>query len=106
MLVQFSLDHLFHITISNLEYIGTTIGFGLQVNLERFCIVYDDLNNSTLLEEAVKLKKYEFVSALVKVGALRDIVNLKTGVAPLHVACQLGDVKLLGLLLGDDVLSK
>jgi len=62
----------------------------------------DDQDNATLLEEAVKLRKYEFVSALVKVGALRDHVNIKTGVSPLHVACQLGDVKLLGLLLADD----
>jgi len=63
----------------------------------------DDGTKSNLLDLAVKWEKYEFVQVLVEAGAMRDILNPKTGESPLHVACQLGDERLLGLLLGHDV---
>ena len=58
--------------------------------------------SATLLDEAVTLGKHDFVSVLVKVGAVRDLVNTSTGLSPLHLACQAGDARMLELLLGED----
>ena len=64
--------------------------------------VEDQPDDSTLLEAAVLGRQPEFVSALVKVGVLRDLVNPTTGLSPLHLACQLGDPQLLQLLAEDE----
>ena len=59
-------------------------------------------SSATLLDEAVTLGKHDFVSVLVKVGAIRDLVNTRTGLSPLHLACQAGEARMLELLLGED----
>ena len=59
-------------------------------------------DNLSLLDEAVSLGKHDFVLALVKVGVIRDNVNTRTGLSPLHLSCQAGDVKMLDILLGQD----
>ena len=65
--------------------------------------VEGDPDHSSLLDAAVRARKEEFVAALVKIGVMRDLVNSKTGLSPLHVSCQLGDHHLLRLLLsGED----
>jgi len=64
--------------------------------------VEGDSEESTLLEAAVRMKKYPFVKNLVRVGAIRDQLNTKTGLTPLHTACQEGDDQMLAILVGND----
>jgi len=61
-----------------------------------------DSEEGTLLDIAVRLKKHPFVKNLVRVGAIRDQLNQKTGLSPLHTACQDGDVQMLAILMADD----
>ena len=62
----------------------------------------EDEKCASLVYEAVSLGRHDFVSALVKVGVLRDLVSTRTGLSPLHVACTKGDPEMLRLLLATD----
>jgi len=61
-----------------------------------------EIEEGNLLDVAVRMKKYQFVKNLVAVGAIRDQINQKTGLSPLHVACQDGDVQMLVILMAED----
>ena len=64
--------------------------------------VEEDGSGASLVYEAVTLGKHDFVSALVKIGVIRDLVNTRTGLSPIHAACVKGDPEMLRLLLADD----
>ena len=51
---------------------------------------------------AIELKKPEFITQLLRVGARQDVLGEGSGLAPIHLAVLNGDTALLKLLLTDD----
>ena len=51
------------------------------------------------LHDAVRLKKYDYVKLLLKIGAEVDRSRPTDGVRALHLACQQGDEKMIKILL-------
>jgi ankyrin repeat protein len=58
-------------------------------------------DGASLLELAVREGRPREAAVLVKVGALVDRVGLHSGLTPLHVAVEKGDLEMLKLLLHD-----
>ena len=56
----------------------------------------------SLLEMAIELKKPEFITQLLRVGARQDVLGEGSGLAPIHLAVLNEDTALLKLLLTDD----
>jgi len=55
-----------------------------------------------LIDIAIKNGRTEFVRELVAVNARRDLHSSSTGLTPLHVAAELGNIDMLRLLIGDE----
>lgn len=60
---------------------------------------------ATLLEIAVKDRMKSFLDVLVRSGARADLVSVTSGISPVHLAAELGNMDLLKVLLSnrDDV---
>ena len=61
-----------------------------------------DDEGSTLLELALKKKKTRFIETLLQEGARPDLVSQVSGLAPAHLCVDLGDLRLLQLILSPE----
>jgi len=63
-------------------------------------------SGASLLELAVREGRRQEAAVLVRVGALVDRVGVNSGLTPLHVAVEKGDLDMLKLLLHDRYMGK
>ena len=57
-----------------------------------------DADDHTLLMQAIRDKKYDFVKVLLKVGGSASLKNTELGIAPIHIAARKNDVVAMKLL--------